>query len=90
MEEQGTTQASSGAAPTAGGSLKIRGKILLGFITILVLTIVIAAVALIGQRYTNKTVDQVINVQNKKAHLRTIHLKKCSGVQSFVPWEVDF
>ena len=69
MEEQGTTQASSGAAPTAGGSLKIRGKILLGFITILVLTIVIAAVALIGQRYTNKTVDQVINVQNKKAQL---------------------
>ena len=42
---------------------------MLGFITILVLTIVIAAVALIGQRYTNKTVDQVINVQNKKAQL---------------------
>ena len=69
MEEQMKTDGSSSLLSRLTGNLGIRGKILLGFMAILALTAIIAAVALIGQRYSNNTVDQMINVHNRVALL---------------------
>ena len=64
MEEQVKTGGSSSMLSRLTGNLGIRGKILLGFMLILALTAIIAAVALIGQRYSNNTVNQMVNIHN--------------------------
>ena len=69
MEEQVKTGGSSSMLSRLTGNLGIRGKILLGFMLILALTAIIAAVALIGQRYSNNTVNQMVNIHNRAALL---------------------
>ena len=69
MEEQVKTDGSSSLLSRLTGNLGIRGKILLGFMLILALTAIIAAVALIGQRYSNNTVNQMVNIHNRAALL---------------------
>ena len=69
MEEQVKTGGSSSMLSRLTGNLGIRGKILLGFMAILALTAIIAAVALVGQRYSNTTVDQMVNTHNRAALL---------------------
>ncbi len=50
-------------------SLRIRNKLLLGFLTTIALTLVVVVVVLFAQNYTTKTVDEVLNVHNRMSLL---------------------
>ncbi|NLZ16955.1 MAG: methyl-accepting chemotaxis protein [Desulfobulbaceae bacterium] len=69
MEEQVKAGSRKSLLARITGSLRIRGKIILGFVTILLLTVIISAVALVGQQYNISTVNEMLNVHNRIAQL---------------------
>ncbi|MDO5675489.1 MAG: HAMP domain-containing methyl-accepting chemotaxis protein, partial [bacterium] len=69
MEDQVIAGGSSSLLSRLTGKFGIQGKILLGFTAILALTVMIAAVSLIGQRYSNNTVNQMVNIHDRAALL---------------------
>ena len=52
-----------------GFNLKIRGKLILSFMTMIILTVIVAVVAYVSQTNTQKVINDVIQVQGQVARL---------------------
>ncbi len=69
MSDQNVALEDNAYKPTFFGKLRIRTKLLLGFMVIIALTLFVVAITAFVLRYTNTAVDEVVNVQSEKAHL---------------------
>ncbi len=69
MSNQSVALQNDAYKPTFFGKLRIRTKMLLGFMVIIALTLFVIAITAFVLRYTNKAVDEVVNVQSEKAYL---------------------
>ncbi|PIE61518.1 MAG: hypothetical protein CSA29_02930 [Desulfobacterales bacterium] len=69
MSDQNVALEDNAYRPTFFGKLRIRTKLLLGFMAIIALTFFVVAITAFVLRYTNNAVDEVVNIQSKKAYL---------------------
>ncbi len=52
-----------------GFQLNIRGKLMLGFLSMIALTLIVSIIAFVSQRFAKTTIDELVQVQGKIARL---------------------
>lgn len=65
------------------GKQKIRGKLILAFITLIALTLVVIAITLVSQTYAQRTIDDLVRVHGKIARLSLQTDKNLRLMQGF-------